>query len=91
MTDRLGVVVYQYTNSRRLPAYTRDPAMNATVQALTTRSTHSCPAPLRLAAPPSSRRIHRARDFGVGYGNSSGYASCKRYTPLWAQARFQFG
>ncbi|RZA21946.1 MAG: hypothetical protein EOP93_01580 [Lysobacteraceae bacterium] len=24
-------------------------------------------------------RIHRERDFGVGYGNSSGYASNRRY------------
>jgi hypothetical protein len=25
-------------------------------------------------------RIHRERDFGVGYGNSSGYASNRSYT-----------
>ena len=24
-------------------------------------------------------RVHRERDFGVGYGNSSGYASSRRY------------
>jgi hypothetical protein len=29
------------------------------------------------AAAPA--RIHRERDFGVGYGNSSGYASNRRY------------
>ena len=27
----------------------------------------------------STRHIHRERDFGVGYGNSSGYASTRRY------------
>ena len=26
-------------------------------------------------------RIHRERDFGVGYGNSSGYASNRSYSP----------
>ena len=29
------------------------------------------------AAAPA--RIHRERDFGVGYGSSSGYASNRRY------------
>lgn len=37
--------------------------------------------------PP--RRTHRERDFGVGYGNSSGYASGKRYTSDWAQPYFR--
>ncbi|MGY1411153.1 MULTISPECIES: hypothetical protein [unclassified Luteimonas] len=32
----------------------------------------------------------RERDFGIGYGNSSGYASGKRYTPATATARFRF-
>lgn len=32
----------------------------------------------------------RERGFGVGYGNSSGYASDKRYTPSSATARFRF-
>ncbi|MEP6633396.1 MAG: hypothetical protein ABJA62_04230 [Luteimonas sp.] len=36
-----------------------------------------------------ARRNHRERDFGVGYGNSSGYASGKRYTNDWAQPRFK--
>ena len=31
----------------------------------------------RLPAPTS--HTHRERDFGVGYGNSSGYASARRY------------
>jgi hypothetical protein len=39
------------------------------------------PAPAALAAiPDRHRHHHRERDFGVGYGNSSGYASARRYT-----------
>ena len=26
------------------------------------------------------RHLHRERDFGVGYGNSSGYANYRRYS-----------
>ena len=38
------------------------------------------------AAQPA--RIHRERDFGVGYGNSSGYASNRSYaTPQTAYFR----
>lgn len=37
------------------------------------------------------RREQRARDFGVGYGNSSGYASTRRYADNWGNARFQCG
>ena len=36
-----------------------------------------------------SRHLHRERDFGVGYGNSSGYASDRRYTTDWAQPLFR--
>lgn len=35
------------------------------------------------------RHLHRDRDFGVGYGNSSGYASHGRYTSAWNQPRFR--
>ena len=35
-------------------------------------------------------RVHRERDFGVGYGNSSGYGTRRRYTTPWAQPRFRF-
>jgi hypothetical protein len=31
---------------------------------------------------------YRERDFGIGYGTSSGYALDKRYTSDWGQARF---
>lgn len=36
-----------------------------------------------------ARRERRERDFGVGYGNSSGYASSKRYTSDWGLTRFR--
>lgn len=38
-----------------------------------------------------ARRERRARDFGIGYGNSSGYAADKRYTSDWGPARFRCG
>ncbi|MFC3815632.1 hypothetical protein [Lysobacter sp. GCM10012299] len=34
--------------------------------------------------------VHRERDFGVGYGNSSGYASDRHYTSNWMPNRFGF-
>lgn len=37
---------------------------------------------------PASER--RERGFGVGYGNSSGYATDKRYTPASGDTRFRF-
>ncbi len=40
------------------------------------------------SAPASSR--YRDRDFGIGYGSSSGYALDKRYTSDWGQTRFRF-
>jgi hypothetical protein len=36
-----------------------------------------------------SRRSYRARDMGVGYGRSSGYALDKRYTTDWGALRFR--
>jgi hypothetical protein len=30
------------------------------------------------------------RDFGIGYGRSSGYASLRRYASNWAPPRFRF-
>jgi hypothetical protein len=37
----------------------------------------------------ASRRSYRARDMGVGYGRSSGYALDKRYTSDWGALRFR--
>lgn len=38
------------------------------------------------AAVPA--RIHRERDFGVGYGSSSGYASNRHYVSTTANAAY---
>jgi len=35
------------------------------------------------AAPQPPRREYRERDFGVGYGRSSGYASTRQYATGW--------
>ncbi|GAB3359277.1 hypothetical protein [Lysobacter tyrosinilyticus] len=35
------------------------------------------------------RHVHRERDFGVGYGNSSGYAADRRYVSEWSPQRFR--
>jgi hypothetical protein len=52
------------------------------------------PSPVqdRRAVAPTLpvRHTHRERDFGVGYGNSSGYASNRRYASNWATPRFRF-
>lgn len=45
--------------------------------------------PAAASAAPS-RHPHRQRDFGVGYGNSSGYASTRQYASNWAPPRFKF-
>jgi hypothetical protein len=37
----------------------------------------------------SSHRKYRQRDFGVGYGDSSGYGFDKRYTSDWGNLRFR--
>ncbi len=51
--------------------------------------TPSSPRATTQFAPAPVRHLHRERDFGVGYGNSSGYASGRRYTNDWAQPRFR--
>ncbi len=51
------------------------------------------PNPMPTLAPTVAaaltRRPHRERDFGVGYGNSSGYASSRRYAGTSGQPRFR--
>ncbi|TWI13503.1 hypothetical protein [Aerolutibacter ruishenii] len=47
----------------------------------------AAPAPLATVTP--IRHQHRERDFGVGYGNSSGYAARGRYTTNWNQPHFR--
>ncbi|HLT43393.1 MAG TPA: hypothetical protein VK000_01900 [Luteimonas sp.] len=50
------------------------------------RQTLSFPRTLR----PLPAFERRERGFGVGYGNSSGYASDRRYTPVTGTERFRF-
>ncbi|ALN61382.1 hypothetical protein GLA29479_497 [Lysobacter antibioticus] len=47
-------------------------------------------APATVQTAPTVRHLHRQRDFGVGYGNSSGYASNRSYASNWVQPRFRF-
>ena len=48
---------------------------------------------IRIVVPQGSRRaVYREREVGVGYGNSSGYASERRYVQGWTgQPRFRCG
>ncbi len=56
--------------------------------------THSAPSPRRVVVPAASsasvRNARPAREFGTGYGNSSGYASPRRYVRETGAARFRF-
>lgn len=36
-----------------------------------------------------ARRERRERDFGIGYGRSSGYAASRRYVNDWGLTRFR--
>ncbi|WP_166211596.1 hypothetical protein [Cognatiluteimonas telluris] len=48
------------------------------------------PAPVARALPELARREYVERDFGIGYGRSSGYASPRRYASAWnGQPRFR--
>ncbi len=51
-------------------------------------SPNAQPAGANVIAMPI-RHTHRVRDFGVGYGNSSGYASSRQYASQWATPRFK--
>ena len=52
--------------------------------------------PLPVEAPPASPpdapqgHVHRQRDFGIGYGNSSGYGSLVHFTDGHVDAPFRF-
>ncbi len=46
-------------------------------------------APTDNVVAIAGRRSYRARDMGVGYGRSSGYALHKRYTTDWGALRFR--
>lgn len=36
------------------------------------------------------RHVHHVREFGIGYGNSSGYASGRNYAPKPVTTPFRF-
>lgn len=64
--------------------------MNVLATLSTLSSNERTQALAAAMTPAPARRVRRERDFGVGYGASSGYASGKRYTSDWAQPRFRF-
>ncbi len=43
-----------------------------------------------VPAKSPSRPPHRERDFGIGYGTSSGYATTRRYSPSPSPRLFRF-
>jgi hypothetical protein len=47
------------------------------------------PTATTLPVADNVTRIHRDRDFGVGYGSSSGYASSRRYADTRGQTFFR--
>jgi hypothetical protein len=59
-----------------------------------THATHASCTPVTVPSCDGSApqliqaNRYRERDFGIGYGSSSGYALDKRYTSDWGQARF---
>lgn len=51
------------------------------------------PQPATVANEPASqaRHVHRERDYGIGYGNSSGYASLRHFTDGHVDPLFHLG
>ncbi len=43
-----------------------------------------------IDAVAKARLMRRERDFGIGYGRSSGYGLDRRYTSDWGAPRFRF-
>ncbi len=52
-----------------------------------TQTPNTTTATARNAAPVAPR--YSARDFGTGYGRSTGYASARRYSQSTTPARFR--
>ncbi len=57
--------------------------------ARTVTSPNRLPNGLSARNRSKSRPAHRERDFGVGYGTSSGYARDSRYAESWAKLPFR--
>ena len=45
--------------------------------------------PVSLPQAQDRRLVHRERDFGIGYGRSSGYGCTRRYATLSNQRLFR--
>lgn len=66
--------------------------MNRQIRSFDRRLTSETRSTGTEAAAPARRAVYRDRAPGVGYGNSSGYASDRRYSSGWAgQALFRCG
>lgn len=64
--------------------------MNVTHRTVSSFDRSSKPAKANPSPAASfARREPRERDFGIGYGNSSGYASNRRYASQWGAPRFR--
>ena len=63
--------------------------MNIPVLLTADRTSTPTSIPTPRPATVSARRVDRAREFGVGYGNSSGYATTRRYASPWGAPRFR--
>ena len=53
------------------------------------RTSDRTSAPRPAVVPAARVDRYRVRDFGVGYGNSSGYATARRYASNWGAPRFR--
>lgn len=63
------------------------------MNALTSLFSTSLPRPANRSnvLPLIARPAKRERDYGIGYGSSSGYATASRRTSDWTAPRFRFG
>lgn len=51
--------------------------------------THATSSSRRFRVAGPAWQLPREREFGTGYGKSSGYASDRRYADNWGQERFR--
>jgi hypothetical protein len=85
----IGDVHYQHTNPRSTQMILFVPLSNPQ-SAATTRTIEHLEA--KVSAPEvASAHRYRERDYGVGYGSSSGYASGRSYANHNAQPLFRCG
>ena len=87
----ITIVVLYFTNTPKhlpfpAPQSNAGPAMNTSPNAFRFQARPNAAA----QNATSSRPARRERDFGVGYGSSSGYASPRRYVTGSTQRLFRF-